>query len=267
MSKWRPSEKNCYYVIPDVHRNITLLKKILKQILPLRRSDGGKDHLIMLGDYIDRNIYSMDVIDLLIKLKEAYPNQFHPIMGNHEQMFLKSFNRFPNKNLSYQDREISFRMWMHNGGYATMQGYALAHAGIEIDPLEYPRNRLEVMIPYSHWKFYSELPAFYCLDKYLFVHAGCDPYQDIEKQDPEALMWDRSLAKMFTQSSEFSWVQWEHTIVTGHNGSMGVINHSKFKMLDTEDLDQLLCLELNSNQAVMAIKGNKRLVKVDINKL
>ena len=61
MSKWRPSEKDCLYVIPDIHGAYDLLKLILKQILPLRKSDGGKDHLVLLGDYIDRNIHSIEV--------------------------------------------------------------------------------------------------------------------------------------------------------------------------------------------------------------
>ena len=75
MSKWRPSEQNCIYVIPDVHGAIDPLNKICDRILPLRKSDGGKDKLIFLGDYIDRHVDSHKVIDFCIELEKKYPHQ------------------------------------------------------------------------------------------------------------------------------------------------------------------------------------------------
>ena len=267
MSKWRSSEKDCLYVIPDIHGALDLLKLILKQILPLRKSDGGKDHIVFLGDYIDRNIKSIEVIDLLIFLKERYPNQIHFVMGNHEQLLLKAFNRYPKRNFSLQDREIAYRTWLANGGDSTVKAYAERYIGVETNPFDIPKFRFEIMIPNNHWKFYEELLPFYEMDNFLFIHAGCDPYEDIEKQEHEVLLWDRSLCKMFVQSSEFDWVQWEHTIITGHNASYGVVNHPKFKMLDAGSPERLLCVELRSEQAVMALPGYTRLVKVDINKL
>jgi len=268
LSKWRPSEKNCLYVIPDIHGALDLLELILKQILPLRKSDGGKDHLVFLGDYIDRNIHSVEVIDLLIKLQERYPDQIHFVMGNHEQLLLKTFNKYPKRNFSLQDQNLAYRTWLANGGTLTVEGYIKKYnVGFEIDPSDLPKFRLEIMIPNDHWKFYEELLPFYEMDNFLFIHAGCDPYEDIEKQEHEVLLWDRSLCKMFVQSNEFSWVQWEHTIVTGHNASYGIVNHPKFKMLDAGSPEKLLCVELRSEEAVMALPGYARLLKVYLNKL
>ena len=268
LSKWRPSEKDCLYVIPDIHGAYDLLKLILKQILPLRKSDGGKDHLVFLGDYIDRNIHSIEVIDLLIQIKKAYPNQVHFVMGNHEQLVLKAFNKYPRRNFSLQDREVAYRTWLANGGYSTVEGYVHRYdPSLSMELMDFPKHRLEIMIPNDHWQFYQELLPFYEMDNFLFIHAGCDPYEDIEKQEHEVLLWDRSLCKMFTQSSEFDWVQWEHTIITGHNGSYGIVNHPKFKMLDAGSPERLLCVELRSGEAVMALPGYTRLVKVDISKL
>ena len=267
LSKWRPTEKDCLYVIRDSHGAYDLLKLILKQILPLRKSDGGKDHLVLLGDYIDRNIHSIEVIDLLIQIKKTYPNQVHLVMGNHEQLLLKSFNKYPKRNFSLQDRETAYRTWLANGGDSTAKAYAEKYIGIETNPFEIPKYRFEIMIPNDHWQFYQELHPYFEMDNFLFIHAGCDPYEDIEKQEHEVLLWDRSLCKMFVQSNEFSWVQWEHTIITGHNASYGIVNHPKFKMLDAGSPERLLCVELRSGEAVMALPGYTRLVKVNINEL
>ena len=60
MSKFRPSF-NSIYVIPDIHGHYDQLKLICKRILPLRKSDGGRDTLIFLGDYIDRGPNSPEI--------------------------------------------------------------------------------------------------------------------------------------------------------------------------------------------------------------
>ena len=57
MSKWRPS-KECIYVIPDVHGMYNELELILSRILPLRKTDGVKDKIVFLGDYVDRRVDS-----------------------------------------------------------------------------------------------------------------------------------------------------------------------------------------------------------------
>ncbi len=52
MSKWRAIDLNCIYVISSVCGSIGPLRLICNRILPLRKSDGGFDQLIMLGNYI-----------------------------------------------------------------------------------------------------------------------------------------------------------------------------------------------------------------------
>ena len=69
MSKWRPATTECLYTIADIHGEADLLNKILKRILPLRKSDGIHDKIVFLGDYVDRHKDGHKVLDALIKLK------------------------------------------------------------------------------------------------------------------------------------------------------------------------------------------------------
>lgn len=266
MAKWRPSEKNCIYVIPDIHGAYDLLILILKQILPLRKSDGGKDILIFLGDYIDRHLDSPKILDLLIQVQDRYPNQTYFLRGNHENMLLKAFNKCIESPTYGIDLEFNFRNWTHNGGLSTIQGYFDRH-GLSEDPSAYPRFRLETLIPKDHWEFMQKTLPYLALDKYLFVHGGCDPWKDVSKHELEHLVWDRSLYKSMVKSKEekdFSHVEWEHTIVCGHSGP-NILVHPKYMMLDAGSPDQLLCTELRSMKGIMAKPGYSRLIKIDVN--
>lgn len=270
--KWRAMQNECIYVIPDIHGAYGLLELILKQILPLRKSDGRKDQLVFLGDYVDRSIESHMVIERLAEVKAEFPNQTHFLMGNHEFMMLKAFDRCKQSKTIGLDLEVNFRNWVHNGGYATIKGY-LDRAELTDDDLhptlmyDMPRFRVEQIIPKHHWEFFENLEPYYCYDKYLFVHAGVDPYDDIAKHEIESLVWDRSLCKtMHRWQAEggLDNVKWEQTIVSGHDASMGVLIHPNYMMLDVGAPDRLICVEMNSLETVMAHPGHTRLVKVEL---
>ena len=114
MSKWRPSNLNCLYVIPDIHGAYSLLEKILKRILPLRKSDGGQDKIIFLGDYIDRHVDSHKVLDRIIELKEKYGDSVICLCGNHELMFLEGLGYIRHPALPNEGRTA--RVVVSDGG-------------------------------------------------------------------------------------------------------------------------------------------------------
>lgn len=267
MSKFRPSDKNCLFVIPDLHGAIDLLDQILARILPLRKSDGGKDRLIFLGDYIDRHTSSHLVIDRLIQLKEKYGEQVICLKGNHEEMFLKTMNLDPAQNLNSAGMTTNHKMWINNGGDQTLAGY-LERAGVEADPYNFERYRIEDIIPKEHIKFLQEeLVYYYEFENYLFVHAGCNPQEPISKHDKEVLLWDRSLYSFCVRSVNFNDpLDWEKTVVAGHNvnGEKKPFIHEKFMMLDCGSPKQLLVVELQSMQAYMAYPNQERLVAYEL---
>lgn len=253
MSKWRPVELNCIYVIPDIHGMYNQLRLILSRILPLRKSDGGRDQIIFLGDYIDRHTNSHKVIDLLIDLKQKYGDQIKFLRGNHEMLLLEG--------IKHSVVSKDYLNWMNNGGDLTLKGY-LDRAGIKLDnPFVFPRERISSIIPEEHIDFYKTCLLFYETDDYIFVHGGCDPFIPMKSQEPNLLTWDRSLYKFCTRNAI---LPWSKTIVTGHNtNDYGVpYIRDKFMMLDISQTRSLLVYEMRSGTGYIASEGNKRLVKM-----
>ena len=260
MSKWRPSKEECIYVIPDIHGNVQLLDLILDRILPLRKND----QIVFLGDYIDRHMDSPDVVDRIIELKKDYPGKINCLLGNHEDMLLKAMN-MSNHELQLHQLFHYHKMWLNNGGIATLVGY-FKRSDIDENPLTFPRFRISSIIPKEHIQFYKELVPYYKYGKYIFVHGGMNPLETVEKHDQEILLWDRSLKDIVLAAIDRELeLPWEDTIVTGHNYFPGApIVHDKFMMLDCGSPSKLLVVELNSMEAFMANPQFNRLVKFDM---
>ena len=240
------------YVISDVHGMIYELKNIFSRILPLRKSDGGKDSLVMLGDYIDRRIGSYQVIDLLIKTKNDFPDQTTFLMGNHEYMFLSV--------LEEDCLPSQYVLWMSNGGDKTIEGYMKA-AKLQIDnPYLIKRQNLRDLIPQEHIDFYKSLLPYYETEKFIFVHGGCDPYSSLKDQDIYTLLWDRTVYQVAKTMQKMAW---DKTIVAGHNSELSgkLFFGEKFWMIDSSLAKKVNVFEMTSRTGFSATVGNKRLVK------
>ncbi len=263
MSKWRPSPLNCLYVIPDVHGAFGLLKALTTRITPLRKSDGGKDLLIFLGDYIDRHVDSHKVLDLLINLRAKYGSQVIFLLGNHEMIFLAALNLLPDQKIPEQESQQFWDMWLRVGGKETITGY-LQRANIrDYNFINISKERLISIIPESHIKLIqSEMLYVFEHEDYVFLHAGCNPTLPLAVQNPNVFLWDRSLYELMLKKIKTGQsCSWDKTIVTGHNGLTGrPIIHPKYLMLDYGAPRQLLGVELRSMEAFLAQPG-KRLVK------
>lgn len=257
MSSWRPSP-NCIYTIGDMHGYYECLDLILKRILPLRKGD----EIVFLGDYIDRGPESDKIIDKLIELVDTYGEQVTCLMGNHEWLMGAAFGEL-DVNVS-PDAPHPAQVWLANGGLQCLQAYA-TRAGIPQDKIQgMTLQRFRSVIPDSHFEFIRSLFLFYETKNYKFVHAGCDPFQDLGEQNRDVLLWDRSLYEHVTQAIfRNKKLEWDKTIVCGHNWR-GPIIHDKYLMIDSSIDKKVLCLELNSMEGYFAEPKNARLVKADI---
>jgi serine/threonine protein phosphatase 1 len=258
MSTWRPS-KNCTYVISDIHGMYDELQLILSRILPLRKTGNSFDKIIFLGDYIDRSYKSHMVIDLLIELKAANPDQVIFLKGNHEQLFLDALS--PNQTIS------QYNMWMNNGGYHTFYGY-LKRAKSDIEhPNSVPRKNIDAYIPKDHINFIQNTLPYYEDDTHIYVHGGCDPFVPLKEQDEKVTLWDRSVyQQVLSMSHQDFRCPWEKTIVTGHSGNIEgkVFVYDKFMMLDMSPANRVGVFEINSGQCFSARDKKTRLVKEPI---
>jgi protein phosphatase len=68
-----------YYIIGDIHGNIFDLIRII-----MHTRSPPWSRLLLLGDYVDRGEYSVEVVTLLFSLFVIYPDQIVLLRGNHE---------------------------------------------------------------------------------------------------------------------------------------------------------------------------------------
>jgi serine/threonine protein phosphatase 1 len=165
------------YAVGDVHGMREPLERLLAE-LPLERND----HLIFIGDYVDRGPDPKGVIDVLLRVRERWRCTF--LMGNHEAMFLAYLGwKGP--------RYFGAEAFLRNGGETTLASYGLG-------PDEQPE------LPPEHEGFFRELELFHLEDPYVFVHAGLsrdalqlsDVKYALEREKPRDLLWQRATAEL-----------------------------------------------------------------------
>ena len=153
------------YVIGDIHGCHQTLVELLEKINP----DPENDFIIFLGDYIDRGPDSNPVVEEIIKLRRRFKHLV-PLMGNHDQMFLRY--------LAGKDKDLFFTI----GGEETLRSYGVNPQSTD-DPFS--------LIPREHIFFFNDLSNYWEDDKYIYVHAGLKPGVHITQQSTEWLFWAR----------------------------------------------------------------------------
>ena len=183
--------------IGDIHGCAETLDAMLDRLSPT-----ADDHLVFVGDYIDRGPDSKGVIDRLIRLKEIQPCTF--LRGNHERFML-----------DYLDSG-EYEMWRVNGGLATLSGYLNQNREIEIPP--------------EHEAFIRETRLYLDTPDFLFVHAGLKPKisvaENLMRFDEGVFVWERS-------HLENKKPVWEKVVVCGHTPRPEPINREKLIAIDT----------------------------------
>jgi len=184
--------------VGDIHGCPESLDVLLERIAP-----SSDDHLLFVGDYIDRGPDSKGVIDRLLDLREEVECTF--LRGNHESMMVE-----------YLDSG-AFSLWRMNGGVSTIQSYQ-------------GNGKTEITIPEAHVEFVRDTKLYHETDDFLFVHAGLKPdltvEENLERHGEDVLLWERG----HLNASE---VAWEKTVVCGHTPQPEPINQEKLILIDT----------------------------------
>lgn len=184
--------------IGDIHGCPKSLDALLDRINP-----SSDDHLLFVGDYIDRGPDSKGVIDRLLDLREEVECTF--LRGNHEALML-----------GYLDSG-AFNLWRVNGGVSTLQSY------MEEDESEFD-------IPEAHTEFVRDTKMYHETDDFFFVHAGLKANltieENLENGDEKVFLWERG----HLEASEFAW---EKPVVCGHTPQPEPINREKLILIDT----------------------------------
>lgn len=165
-------------VVGDIHGCLAHFDALLDAV-----SLTTDDHLILLGDYIDRGPDSAGVIKRIIALRAR--NRLTCILGNHEEMMLAARDS--------HDKQVD---WLQNGGDDTLRSYAGVRGSLRD-------------VPDDHWNFLqNDLVSFLETETHIFVHANAYPDIPMAEQPDYMLRWERCDVIAAHESGK--------TIVCGH---------------------------------------------------
>ncbi len=211
------------FAIGDVHGCLSQLDALLTAIAPT-----SADHLIFLGDLIDRGPDSAGVLRRVRALFKTH--HVTVIKGNHEQMMLDA-----------RDSHAKLTDWLQNGGDATLESYAGVRSSLRD-------------VPVQDWAFLSnQLVHFLEDDTHIFVHANAYPDVPMSEQPDYMLRWERCDAMSAHESGK--------TIVCGHTPQKSgrLLNLGYGICLDTNACraGPLTCLETRSGRVWQAMANGR----------
>ena len=204
------------YAIGDVHGRDDLLAALLALI----RSDidakpKAKNHIVMLGDLIDRGPASRGVIERLRRFAEK-DVELHVLSGNHEEVLLRL--------LEGQSELIV--SWLRYGGAETLESYGVDPGDVRRVEPETGLRLIRTAIPADHQSFFRALADTVKIGDYLFVHAGIRPRVDLAAQNQSDLRWIRE--PFLSDNSDHGFV-----VIHGHTVTDEVVDRPNRIGIDT----------------------------------
>lgn len=226
-----------FFIIGDIHACPVELETLLTA-LTLQPDD----HVVCLGDYIDRGPDAKAVVDLLLGMKADDVCTFTFLKGNHEDMFLDF--------LGYEG--LYGQAFLMNGGQQTIASY-------NCDPVT-PGYEVAAIMPDSHRDFFLNLELFLPADDVLCVHAGINPESDMEGQVAEDLLWIREAFFAYPHDLPC-------TVVFGHTPQPEVGFDLPYKVgIDTGLVygGKLSCLEMTEKKLFQVGRGSPQVTVTDV---
>lgn len=145
------------FVIGDIHAQ----QEKLETVLMLSQFDFGKDHLIVLGDVVDRGNEPFECMHVLCDVQHLTP-----ILGNHDLAFIQRI--FKGKNT-------------FNGKYGS---------DITVEAWNVMSRKKQ---DYLNVNYLLKMKPYYRNDDNIYVHGGFNPEKPIEQQEIQDLCTDREL--------------------------------------------------------------------------
>ena len=169
------------YAVGDVHGRLDLLDELLAKIrAEIVARPKARNHIVMLGDLIDRGPQSRGVIDRLRDFADR-DIELHILSGNHEEVLLR---------LLEGESEL-IPSWLKFGGAETLQSYGIELQAVRAVNDQEAMRLIRAAIPPEHQAFLRSLSDTIRIGDYVFVHAGIRPRVDLAEQRQSDLRWIR----------------------------------------------------------------------------
>lgn len=168
-----------YYVLGDIHGRLDLLDALAKAIDADDAASGpARTVVVLLGDLVDRGTDSAGVIKCVRKWQKA--RDVRVLMGNHEEMFLQSF----------EDKEV-LRHFLKHGGRETILSFGLTRKQLNASNIDQLFDTMQTLVPEKIRRFLASFEDMIVAGDYLFVHAGIDPALPLDQQRRSDYLWIR----------------------------------------------------------------------------
>jgi serine/threonine protein phosphatase 1 len=149
--------------IGDIHGCLRAFEALLGIMKPV-----AADHIVTLGDYVDRGPNSAGVLDRLVEMYRG--GNLVALRGNHDQMMLDARHDYR-----------TYEAWLGYGGDATLASYASGGRRGSLDD-----------VPDAHWHFLeSDCVNYYETATHIFVHANLYPDLPLAEQPLYALHYEK----------------------------------------------------------------------------
>jgi len=165
------------YCVGDIHGRDDLLREMAERVAAdLKVFSCEHAVTVFLGDYVDRGLGSMRVVEQLAR--GEWPSSMITLAGNHEDLLM-----------AFLENDGVLAAWRSLGGLETLHSYGvnvgLAMAGRDFRAVQ---AAFAAGFPEHHRQFLEMLNVSTTIGDYFFCHAGVRPGVPLDRQDRNDLL-------------------------------------------------------------------------------
>jgi len=187
--QWQFDNVERVVAISDIHGAYEAMVQTLQSAAVIDDTlnwSGGRTHLVIVGDIVDRGPASRQAMELLMRLEGeagSAGGKLHVLIGNHEAMNLSGDLRYVSEaeyaafaaDESAEERERGFELYRAKRAPAEAPEQQVRDAFVERFPPGYFAHRRAFSADGRYGKWLLAKPAIIVIDKTAFVHGGLSP--------------------------------------------------------------------------------------------
>ncbi len=226
------------WIIGDIHGCYYTLQRLLEKV----RAYDDEAQFVFIGDYVDRGLRSLEVVNLVI---EEQKKGAYCLRGNHDDVIDWMVNGQSAGDLGMMTDSLDLlnvgAWWLVNGFAPTLTSYGVKlidGMNFEVAMQEFVNN-----VPDNHKKFFRELHLYWENDTHFACHAYLDPTIPLPRtlaMLPDSMVHDM-LWTRFPSTGTGVGVPppvWDKIGVFGHSpvqsyGAVAPIKHGNIRLIDT----------------------------------